>query len=115
MKPANESDQQVYDSIAAHFHCSKAAQDVVTERVRQIVKEGFSLERDDTYEVETLARAGAAYALAQAHTCIDGFAVWPWPAAWWKPTTTRRNLVKAAALLLAAIERLDRAEATKHE
>lgn len=27
---------------------------------------------------------------------------------WWKPTNRRRDLVKAAALILAEIERLDR-------
>lgn len=36
---------------------------------------------------------------------------WPWHASWWKPTTTRRNLVKAAALLISEIKRLDRAAA----
>jgi hypothetical protein len=34
---------------------------------------------------------------------------WPWDLKWWKPTTPRRDLVKAAALIVAEIERLDRA------
>jgi len=33
---------------------------------------------------------------------------WPWNAGWWKPSDRRRNLVKAGALILAEIERLDR-------
>jgi hypothetical protein len=35
---------------------------------------------------------------------------WPvnWDDEWWKPTNPRRDLVKAAALLLAEIERIDR-------
>lgn len=33
----------------------------------------------------------------------------PWPDEWWKPAGPRRNLVKAGALILAEIERLDRA------
>jgi hypothetical protein len=33
---------------------------------------------------------------------------WPWDASWWKPLDRRSNLVKAAALLIAEIERLDR-------
>jgi hypothetical protein len=33
---------------------------------------------------------------------------WPWAAEWYKPTDRRRDLVKAASLLLAEIERLDR-------
>lgn len=41
---------------------------------------------------------------------------WPWDAAWWKPTDRRRDLVKAAALLIAEIERIDRARSlTKGE
>ncbi|EMV3551293.1 hypothetical protein AACI63_001068 [Escherichia coli] len=34
---------------------------------------------------------------------------WPWDASWWKPNARRRNLVKAGALILAEIERIDRA------
>lgn len=35
---------------------------------------------------------------------------WPrsWSRAWWKPKNPRRDLVRAAALLIAEIERLDR-------
>ncbi len=34
---------------------------------------------------------------------------WPWDASWWKPKDRRSDLVRAAALLVAEIERLDRA------
>lgn len=42
--------------------------------------------------------------------------VWPWSPAWWKPDIDapgwrRRCLVKAGALIIAAIEKIDRAEA----
>jgi hypothetical protein len=39
--------------------------------------------------------------------------IWPssWGAHWLKDTAPRRDLVKAGALILAEIERLDRAEA----
>ena len=37
--------------------------------------------------------------------------VWPWDRQWWKPKSRRRNLVRAAALLIAAIERIDREQA----
>lgn len=36
---------------------------------------------------------------------------WPWDASWWKPSNARRNLVKAAALLISEIKRIDRAAA----
>jgi len=86
--------------------------DVVAERRRQIQKEGWSPEHDDAYERGEMAGAAACYALTNvghwaAGPAIDQF--WPWDEAWWKPSGNRRNLVKAAALLLAEIERIDRA------
>ncbi len=42
-------------------------------------------------------------------TRLDGLPTfWPWFAQWWKPGDRRRELVKAGALILADIERLDR-------
>lgn len=39
---------------------------------------------------------------------------WPldWDEEWWKPSDPRRDRVKAIALLLADVERIDRAEAS---
>lgn len=34
---------------------------------------------------------------------------WPWASKWWKPGERRRMLIKSAALIIAEIERLDRA------
>ncbi len=62
-----------------------------------------------------MARVAACYALAGSSAPNDGTAAllvslaWPWGQQWWNPTTTRRDLVKACALALAEIERLDRA------
>lgn len=39
--------------------------------------------------------------------------LWPWAGDWWKPKDRRRDLVRAAALLVAEIERLDRATAKR--
>lgn len=89
----------------------QAAGDVLAERERQKQQEGWTPERDDKYIDCELARAAATYSLCtdpeQIKVC--GAPVWPWPIYWWKPTTYRRNLVKAGALILAEIERLDRA------
>jgi hypothetical protein len=35
--------------------------------------------------------------------------LWPFAREWWKPSTGRRDLVKAGALIVAEIERMDRA------
>lgn len=38
---------------------------------------------------------------------------WPFDRRWFKPTDPRRDLVKAAALILAEIDRMDRASSLK--
>jgi hypothetical protein len=112
---------------------ARALRDVVAERMRQVAGEGWTAAHDDRHASGELANAAACYAL----TPIGGRPdikedprleivdrVWPWwnvhdngdrlynrAKAWWKPSTRRRDLVKAAALILAEIERLDRAEA----
>ncbi|MFO2115498.1 hypothetical protein QOU19_10010 [Pseudomonas aeruginosa] len=89
--------------------------DVQAERKRQITAEGWTPEHDDAHSHGQMARAAACYALAGSSAPNDGTAAllvslaWPWDEQWWKPTTTRRDLVKACALGLAEIERLDRA------
>ncbi|MFO2205833.1 hypothetical protein QOU41_17800 [Pseudomonas aeruginosa] len=89
--------------------------DVQAERRRQITAEGWTPEHDDEHSHGQMARAAACYALAGSSAPNDGTAAllvslaWPWDEQWWKPTTTRRDLVKACALGLAEIERLDRA------
>lgn len=83
------------------------------ERRRQITAEGFTPEHDDKYVFGQLARAAGCYALQASGMFTAPPAVppkwWPWSITWWKSSTRRRDLVKAAALIVAEIERLDRA------
>jgi hypothetical protein len=90
---------------------TKAAGDVLAERTRQVMVEGWRPEHDNTYTSGELVLAAGAYALYGSYPAHaeDPPVIWPWAAAWWKPRDKRRNLVKAAALILAEIERLDRA------
>lgn len=60
-----------------------------------------------------MAVAAACYIMADDDPRADVPELWPWPSEWWKPTDVRRDLVKAGALILAEIERLDRAAGTK--
>ncbi|RPX19789.1 hypothetical protein IPC729_15965 [Pseudomonas aeruginosa] len=89
--------------------------DVQAERRRQITAEGWTPEHDDEHSHSQMARAAACYALAGSSAPNDGTAAllvslaWPWDEQWWKPSTARRDMVKACALALAEIERLDRA------
>jgi len=87
---------------------TKAADDVLLERARQIKDEGFTDVSDDKYTYGELARAAACYCLSASGCAERPF--WPWPAEWFKPRTPREDLVKAGALILAEIERLDRIE-----
>ena len=67
------------------------------ERERQKFGEGFSEDHDDAYEAHELERAAACYALNDA-------TLWPWDWNWWKPKSERENLIRAGALLVAALE-----------
>ncbi|MBV5798985.1 hypothetical protein KUT57_20790 [Pseudomonas aeruginosa] len=107
----------------AHHRTDQAGQvpqawlDVQAERRRQITAEGWTPEHDDEHADGQMAQAAGCYALHAGGIGTDwpdglqnGSALfWPWDKDWWKPTTPRRDLVKACALALAEIERLDRA------
>jgi hypothetical protein len=93
---------------------TKAITDVLAERQRQVEAEGWSAEHDDAHGAGVLSAAGMCYA-GHATLTLTGEArdevpaPWPWAAEWWKPKNPRRDLVRAAALLIAEIERIDRA------
>jgi hypothetical protein len=100
--------------------------DVLEERNRQILELGWSREHDDTYHADgSLAFAASVLADVAAIQHIHHRATGkdlkiypveeaPWPEDWtFKPADTRRQLVKAGALILAEIERLDRAAVRK--
>ncbi|POR52808.1 hypothetical protein B0G62_104105 [Paraburkholderia eburnea] len=98
--------------LAAHpteQRMSDAARDVLAERARQVSDEGWTPLHDDKYQCFELADAAAAYAMHVSGWPEQAQGVWPWDASFWKPTTPRRDLTKAAALILAEIERIDRA------
>lgn len=99
------------------------AAEILAERRRQIEEEGWSLKRDDI-----LHRNGELVLAASCYVKIAGFnqashrdryqtsrapISWPWADEWWKPKNPRSDLIRAAALIVAEIERLDRAEAKR--
>lgn len=111
-----------------------AARDVLAERQRQISAEGWTPEHDDRHGNGSLALAAGCYAMfasapdaareetdlpadlsASGETVPGALAwleIWPWDRKWWKPKDRRSDLVRAGALILAEIERLDRAAAS---
>lgn len=102
---------------------SKAADDVLAERARQVSAEGWTTEHDDEHRRGELASAAACYAApfrvfqaverpGRAYETFTSYEDgWPWADRWWKPKDRRADLVRAGALILAEIERLDRAAA----
>lgn len=104
-------DKQIAELEVLAF--SPAILDVISERQRQRSIEGWTSEHDDAYQNSELADAAACYAI---HAHNQGFSTpahWPWSPDWWKQSGPRRDLVKAGALILAEIERIDRAAAGK--
>lgn len=91
-----------------------ALDDIAAERQRQIAGEGFGPARDDGYAHHQLSRAAAAYAWFAGTpdewrvTYTGAPPTWPWSLDWWKPRDRRHDLVRAGALIVAEIERLDR-------
>ena len=95
----------------AHYqersYMSNAAKDVLAERQRQISAEGWTPEHDDEHDDGRMAIAAAHYAMHG----IKGWGrvIWPWDKKWLKPKDRRSNLIRASALIIAEIERIDRA------
>lgn len=116
---------------------SRAVRDVIAERRRQISEEGWTPEHDDEHADGSLARAAACYASPDDMSYTDNFGReldrerrphplsereqrlswsyvralrWPWDWKWWKRKDRRFDLVRAGALIIAEIERLDRLE-----
>lgn len=78
--------------------------EIIQERNRQVTEEGYSLQHDDELDGGQLAEAGSVYASTRVGDRVENY-----PSGWvFKPTERRRELIKAAALIVAEIERLDR-------
>lgn len=120
-KELSEADREADDYDAKKYARERALGDLIRERTRQIESEGFTPERDaDVWHGGELANAAACYALnagtrdeASWASASLGRLLWPWGRDRWKPTTARRDLIKAGALILAELERLDSMEADR--
>lgn len=94
--------------------------EIAAERARQIEVEGWTPEHDDSHISGSLAGAAACYAISDRVQRIQAARpgpgttffdrLWPWDLNWWKPKDRRRDLIRAGALIVAEIERIDRAE-----
>jgi len=92
---------------------SIAERDVMRERDRQNAK-GFDAAHDAQHIEGELAIAAVHYLFNVAKNAYSTFAMsqpWPFEVDAWQPEGRRADLVKAAALIIAEIERLDRIDA----
>ncbi len=112
-------------ALSAPAPAQGAIADIAAERLRQIEAEGWSQDHDDAHSDGEMARAAGIYAVIAGSDRTDyrnatgGYSLndilqglmdhyWPWDRSWFKPADRRRDLVKAGALIVAEIERLDR-------
>lgn len=107
-----------------------AMADIAAERQRQKDIEGWTPHHDDTHHKGELAAAAACYAFmaskddttrgivsiseqnpqyADPEKRLIAVRFWPWEWSWFKLKDRRRDLIRAGALIVAEIERLDRA------
>jgi hypothetical protein len=115
------------DTIKAMYefqYSNVALADVLGERIDQIFRHGYSAEHDRAHPPTDLPLAALTYledALTKLHggkgyaapilgDAPEAPAPWPWRDLF-RPADARTNMVKACALLLGAIDRLDSAAA----
>lgn len=115
--------RRVFEAMHIRIPMSPFATAALRERLRQKTDEGWDEAHDDAHQIGDLALAGAAYA-KQAYIHLDGIGFgknprmllpnfWPWSHEWWKPADFRRDLVRAAALIIAEGEKFDRSRKRK--
>ncbi len=107
----------------ADYPISSAIRDVIAERQRQVDK-GHTPASDDEYIDGVLALGGAAYAVSGAgmeHVSTyrqRAKRLWSFPCETFNPAgnaNRRHDLVRGAAMIVAEIERIDRANGNKVE
>ena len=103
--------RRLFEALHIRRPLSPFMQAVIAERVRQIEVDGWDARHDDEHSIGEIAMAGASY--AYCHTSPEGEkcpkpSLWPWSRSWWKPQDFRRDLVRAAALIVAEGDKFDR-------
>lgn len=75
------------------------------ERLRQITKEGWTQDHDKQHDVWEFVEAARAYLMIYDNN-IKRTGIWPWKGGFFKPKGELKDLVRAGALIAAAIDRL---------
>lgn len=78
------------------------------ERERQIKEEGYNEIHDSFHDVDEFVKAAISYSIIDLKDSQENYAYawWPWHETSWKPKDRLRNLVRAGALIAAALDRI---------
>ena len=84
----------------------RVLREIQSERERQKSVEGWTEEHDDEHDKGEMADAAACYArFARSENKLHVWPLgWPWSREWWKPKDERRDLIRAAALIVAFLD-----------
>ena len=85
---------------------------ILSERLGQKTREGWTAEHDENHPKGDLAAAAAVYAKISSDE-VKGLEVrrplwWPWSPSWFKPKGFQRNLERSGALIIAELSRMVR-------
>lgn len=100
------------EGILRKIHDGKdGAERILSERRRQVSKEGWTPEHDSVHKDGQLTDAAIAYLMIDwIDERTSMLKYWPWEPEWFKPSSRIRDLEKAGALIAAEIDRLLRLE-----
>lgn len=91
-----------------HKLSGKSTYDVLAERNRQLTAEGYSEAHDDKHISGQIAMGAAAYLAASTGHFAQANSMWPWEHRYFKSHGDERDLVKAGAMVLAELDRINR-------
>lgn len=107
-------EKKIADELGAYGADLRVLGEILKERGKQ-AKKGYTASSDDRHTENELPQAAIAYALNAAlpAASVQVPYFWPWDVAAFRPEGRRADMIKAAALLVAEIQRMDRAVAAK--
>lgn len=88
---------------------SKGIELIAAERKRQIEVEGYNTKHDFNEPLDSIVAGAVSYALVD----IDKNQAekwWKWEWKFWKPKDRKRNLIRAGALIAAALDKIEAQE-----
>lgn len=100
--------ERLFETMGWRMKLSPFMLAAIAERRRQVEAEGWTQDHDAMHPPGQLAAAGGTYALNAGSAARTTPHEWPWSEGWWKPSGFRRDLVKAAALIIAEGDKFDR-------